>query len=221
MKRVEFIGLSGSGKSTAIKILEEHLHSQDALFKKGDDALKISTKKKIIYLLIFSIKKLGLTYFILKEILKHTDKMFILKRFLRIFYSHEYLLQDEKLTLFDEGFVFLGYYFHANFFNENSFSEEKLQNYIEKIPKPDYLVYIQTHFQTAIKRMMSRSITHSVLNHNHEQVQTYYHNSFTYFEAVARALEKRGVKVITIYNNGKYSCLEGQLHKTFQEINFK
>ena len=44
MKKIEFAGLSGSGKTTVMKMLEEHLQSQHVLFEKGDAAIKISNK---------------------------------------------------------------------------------------------------------------------------------------------------------------------------------
>ncbi len=217
MKKIEFIGLSGSGKSTAIKILEKYLHSQCIFFKKGEDAIKISIIKKIIHLLSFCIKNFELTYFILKEILKRKDKIFILKRFLKIFYSYEHF-RDKGFTLFDEGFVFLGYYFHVNFHDKNGLSEKKLQRYISKIPKPDYLIYIKTNLETAMKRMLERGVIHSLTNHNDEQLKNYYFNSFVYFEQAAKELEKIGVEVIRIHNEEDCSCLEKKLYEIFKEM---
>jgi thymidylate kinase len=217
MKKIEFAGLSGSGKTTVMKMLEEHLQSQHVLFEKGDAAIKISNKKKINNILIFSIKNFKLTCFVLKEILKRNDKIFLLKRFFRIFYSQEYI-RDKDFILFDEGFIYLGYYFQINFNNQNCLSEKKLEKYINKIPRPDYLIYVKTNVQTAMKRMMERGIIHSLVNHNDEQIKNYYFNSFMYFEAAAEELEKRGVKVIRICNDNDHSNLKEQLNKIFMDI---
>jgi thymidylate kinase len=220
MKKIEFIGLNGSGKSTAVKILEEHLQSKSVFFENGNNARNISIIEKGLNFLNFSLRNFMLFCFILEEIiLKRKDKIFLLKKFIRFLYTHEYI-RNKDFILLDEGFVFLGCYFHVNLHYKNGFNKKKLEKYINKIPRPDYLIYVQTNFQTAIERMMKRAITRSVAKFNDEQIKNYYLNSFMYFETAAEELEKRGVKVIRICNDSDYCSLKENLNDVFMEIEF-
>ncbi len=221
MKKVEFIGLSGSGKSTAMKILEEYLQSHDTNVTKVNDILNIPTHKKILPLISFTLKNFSLTCFTIKEVFKRRDKIFILKRFFQIFYCHQYLLPDKNFTLFDESFICLGFYLHDNFPKQIIFNEKKLEKYINKIPKPDYLMYVKTSPQTAINRMRDRGIIHSLDGHSDEQINNFYLHSLAYFEKSSKELKKRGVKVITVSNDGNYSNLEHDLHRIFKEIKLR
>ncbi len=218
MKKIEFIGLSGSGKSTAVKIMEEHLQSQSIFFENGSNARNLSTIEKNLNFLNFILRNFMLFCFILEEIiLKRKDKIFLLKKFIRFLYTHEHI-NNKEFVLLDEGFVFLGCYFHVNLHSQNGFSKKKLEKYINKIPRPDYLIYVKTNAQTAMERMKKRAIIRSVAKHNDEQIKNYYLNSFMYFEAAADELEKIGVKVIRVSNDHDYSNLKEQLDEVFMEI---
>ncbi len=219
MKNIEFIGVSGSGKSTAIKLFENHLKSKGVPYKEGKEAVKLSCIKKLSNLFSFILKNLNLTRFVFENILICRKKLFLIKRFLQMFYSYEYFKNCE-LTLFDEGFLLRGVYFHIDSRNSVGLKKDILKKYLKKIPKPNYIIYIETDLPTANRRMMKRGKVYTVKDFNKKEIKNFYTNASIYFESVALEMEKEGVEVIRVRNDNDYLQLERDINKILKNIDF-
>lgn len=217
MKKIELIGSSGSGKSTARRIFSNYLKTQTISCKIMTRENNYHKSKKIFCLLVFILKNLDLTLYILNIISKAEKKTMLLNRFLKNFYFNE-IEPHKSLAIFDAGFLHMGAEIIINLNLDENLKKKKLIEYCNKTLKPDLIFYIKTDWKIAKKRMLKRK-GHMFLKRLDEyEVDKYYKQYTEYFEIITREMKKNNIEVIEITNNSDLFSLEENLSLYFNKI---
>lgn len=110
-------------------------------------------------------------------------------------------VQNNSTIVFDEGFIhkILNFFISPSHLDSNDINDDII-NYIGCIPKPDYLIYVDSNIDDCYKRMKTRGFPSRLKSRNDAEIKTYLQFCQKQMDFVINHLKDNNFNVIKVNN---------------------
>lgn len=203
---VEFIGSTGSGKTTLISNVHRRLAETGRVTTSADLATSILGFKNVTNLTLQNLEQelLSLPFFVgtlykYKEYLRHSIKLFWRNSGFSMQTIHNLRSLERKIGMYeitkihgkdqfilvDEGPILALHMFVSA---KNTCTPEEVARFIDLLPLPDLVIYIRSSVETLISRTVQRADPPREVDlENPSQMDAYFKNAVALFDQLAQA----------------------------------
>ena len=152
-----------------------------------------------------------------------TDKVFVLKWMLRLIVDFQQSkLAGNKFIIFDEGFMHKTISLFVNPNQENFIDNDlfylEINKYLELVPVPSKLIFVDISINSAFERLKKRGFTQRTKKINESKILEYLSFCDKVIRYVVNFIKLKGCQVIVINNN---QGLENLKQEMYNKISFK